>query len=65
MKASITRGLESGYYVVHSVYQGGATVRLTVKKRFHEADKGDFFAKWMTRKYLRRNFPNICQTNSI
>lgn len=51
--------MEAGY-IVDGIYAKYATkIRVTLKERYHQADRKMFLCFWIDRDYFKRTYPNM------
>lgn len=55
---TLKSALKHGYTIskLYSKYE--KRIRVTVKERYHEADRKMFLDFWLDRDYFKRNYPN-------
>lgn len=55
---TLKSALEQGYVICNLYNKYGKQIRVTVKERFHQADRKMFLDYWIDREYFKRNYPN-------
>lgn len=55
---TLKSALEAGYVICKLYAKHNKKIRVTVKERFHQADRKMFIDFWIDRDYFKRNYPN-------
>lgn len=55
---TLKSAIESGYVICKLYAKYEKTIRVTVKERFHQADRKMFLDFWIDRKYFERVYPD-------
>lgn len=55
---TLKSALEAGYVICKLYAKYDKKIRVTVKERFHQADRAMFLDFWIDREYFKRNYPN-------
>ena len=61
---SLTNALRSGSFICKGIYaKGSKKIRVSIERRYHLADQGDFFDFWINIDYFKRKFPGLYERN--
>lgn len=55
---NLKQALEQGYFIFRLYKKYDKRIRVTVKERFHEAERKLFIDFWIDREYFKRNYPD-------
>lgn len=55
---TLKQALENGYVICKLYSKYSKRIRVTVKERFHQADREMFLDFWIDREYFKRNYTN-------